>query len=199
MLQSNERQKADDLKAELAPEPDGTSRELRWLRLLGQVEIRERDLSPGVGVADESEEAEAVEVVEKSLLRAPQLPFLGLSARPRLELIPGLRFKLRLRCRLMLKSSPVAEGRLPRLIEFLVLFFPMALRLTLDEFPNRDLEGVMLPPGRVEGVLRLSKADRDWVEPWLLPGVQRPLCVTGPGVAAELRSEVEEVIRLWYW
>lgn len=61
----------------------------------------------------------------------------------------------------MFKSSPVAEGRLPRLIEFLVAFFPLVLRLTLAEFPSSDLQDVILPPGRMEGVLRLSKAERD--------------------------------------
>lgn len=65
----------------------------------------------------------------------------------------------------MFKSSPVAEGRFPRLIEFLVPFFPVVLRLTLAEFPSSDLEGVMLTPGWAEGVLRLSKAERDWVDP----------------------------------
>lgn len=165
LLQSNERQKAEDPNPELGPEADVTSRELRWLRLLGQVEMRGRALSAGVGVAEESDEAEAVGVVVKSLLKAPQLPFLGLSMSPWLEFKPGARFKLRLRCRFMFKSSPVAEGRLPRLIEFLMAFFPEVLRLTLAEFPSRDLQGVMLPPGRVEGVLRLSKAERDWVEP----------------------------------
>lgn len=138
-----------------------TSKELRWLRLLGQVEMRGRVLSAGVGVAEESDEAEALGVAAKSLLSAPQLPFLGLSARLRFEFKPGARFKLRLRCRFMFKSSPVAEGRLPRLIEFLVAFFPVVLRLTLAEFPSSDLQGVMLPPGRVVGVLRLSKAERD--------------------------------------
>lgn len=140
--------------------------------------MRGRALSAGVGVVVESDVAEAVEAEVKSLLRAPQLPFFGLSASPWLEFKPGVRFKLRLRCRFMFKSSPVAEGRLPRLIEFLVAFFPVVLRLILAEFPSSDLQGVMLPPGRVEGVLRLSKAERDWVEPWLLPGVQRPLCLT---------------------
>ena len=127
--------------------------------------MRERDLSAGVGVAEQCEEAEAVEDVAKSAFRAPQLPFLGLSTSPRLEFKPGVKFKLRLRCRFMFKSSPVAEGRFPRLIEFLVPFFPVVLRLTLAEFPSSDFEGVTLPPDRVEGVLRLSKADKDWVEP----------------------------------
>lgn len=122
------------------------------------MEMRGRALSAGVGVEEESDVAEAVEVATKSLRKAPQLPCLGLSTCPRLEFKPGVRFKLRLRCRFMFKSSPVAEGRLPRLIEFLVAFFPVVLRLTLAEFPSSDLQGVMLV---VEGVLRLSKADRD--------------------------------------
>lgn len=159
LLQSNERQKADDPNPGLDPDPEVTSRELRWLRLLGHVEIRGRVLSAGVGVAEESDVTEAVEASEKSLLKAPQLPFLGLSTSPRLEFIPGVRLRLRLRCRFMFKSSPVAEGRLPRLIEFLVAFFPIVLRLTLAEFPSSDLLGVMLR------ALRLSKAERDWVEP----------------------------------
>lgn len=121
--------------------------------------MRGRALSAGVGVAEESDVADAVEAAAKSLLKAPQLPVLGLSTGPRLEFKPGVRFKLRLRCRFMFKSSPVAEGRLPRLIEFLVAFFPLVLRLTLAEFPSSDLQGVML------SVLRLSKAERDWVEP----------------------------------
>lgn len=160
LLQSNDRQKAVDPNPELFPDPEVTSRELRWLRLEGQVEMRGRALSAGVGV-EESDVAEAVEAAAKSLRKAPQLPCLGLSTSPWLEFKPGARFKLRLRCRFMFKSSPVAEGRLPRLIEFLVAFFPVVLRLTLAEFPRSDLQGVMLPPGRVEGVLRFSKADRD--------------------------------------
>ena len=127
--------------------------------------MRGRALSAGVGVADESDDVDEVGAMVKSLLKAPQLPFLGFSTSPRLEFKPGARFKLRLRCRFMFKSSPVAEGRLPRLIEFLVGFFPVVLRLTLAEFPSSDLHGVMLPPGVVEGVLQLSKAERDWVEP----------------------------------
>lgn len=126
--------------------------------------MRGRALRAGVGVAEESDEEEAVEAVVKSLLKAPQLPFLELSTRPRPEFKPGARFKLRLRCTFIFKSSPVAEGRLPRLIEFLVAFFPAVLRLTLAEFPSSDLQGVMLPPGIVD-VLRLSKAESDWVEP----------------------------------
>lgn len=63
----------------------------------------------------------------------------------------------------MFKSSPVAEGRLPRLMEFLVAFLPLVLRLTLAVFPSSDLPGVTL------SVLRLSKAERDCVEPWVLP------------------------------
>jgi len=121
--------------------------------------MRGRALSAGVGVAEESDVAEAVGADAELLLKAPQLPFLGLSTL--LELKPGVRFKLRLRCRFMFKSSPVAEGRLPRFIEFLVAFFPVVLRLNLAEFPSRDLQGVMLE----EGVLRLSKAKRDWVDP----------------------------------
>lgn len=165
VLQSNERQKEDDPNPGVAPELAGTSRELRWLKLLGQVEIRERDLTPAVGVADDRDLQDAAEVMFTSLFMAPLLLFLAVSAVPRIEFIPGAKFKLRLRCRLMLKSSPVVEGRLPRLIEFLVAFFPRALRLTLAEFPSRDLQGVALPPSWVEGVLWLSKADRDWVEP----------------------------------
>lgn len=120
--------------------------------------MRGRVLSAGVGVAEDSNVAEAVEAAAKSLLKA-QLSFLELSTSAWLECEPGVRFKLRLRCRFMFKSSPVAEGRLPRLIEFLVAFLPVVLRLTLAEFPSNDLQGVML------SVLRLSKADRDWVEP----------------------------------
>lgn len=121
--------------------------------------MRGRVLTAGVGVAVERDVAEAVEAGAKSLLKAPQLAFLGLSTKPWLEFTPGVRFKLRLRCRFMFKSSPVAEGRFPRLIEFRVAFFPVVLRLTLAEFPSSDLQGVTL------SALRLSKAERDWVEP----------------------------------
>lgn len=121
--------------------------------------MRGRVLTAGVGVVEENDVAETVEGAAKSLFKDPLLPFLGLSTSPRLEFKPGVRFKLRLRCRFMFKSSPVAEGRLPRLIEFLVAFFPVVLRLTLAEFPSSDLQGVML------SALRLSKAERDWVEP----------------------------------
>lgn len=165
MLQSNERQKVDNPNPGLAPDPEVTSRELRWLRLLGQVEMRGRVLTAGVGVADESDVAEAVEAGAKSFFKGPQLPFLGSSTGPPLEFNPGVRFKLRFKWRFMFTSSPVAEGRLPRLIEFLVAFFPVVLRLIRAEFPSSDLDGVMLPPGRVEGVQRLSKAERDCVEP----------------------------------
>lgn len=160
LLQSNDRQKAVDPNPELDPDPEVTSRELRWLRLEGQVEMRGRALSAGVGVEVESD-VEAVEAAAKSLRKVPQLPFFGLSTSPGPEFKLGVRFKLRLRCKFMFKSSPVAEGRFPRLIEFLVAFFPVVLRQTLAEFPSSDLQGVMLPTGRVVGVLRLSKADRD--------------------------------------
>lgn len=99
----------------------------------------------------------------------------------------------------MLRSSPVAEGRLPRLMEFRLALFPILLRLTRPEFPSMDLQGVTLPPSKVEGVLRLSKADRDCVEPWLWAGARRPLWQGGPGVAVGVRSEQEvEATRLWY-
>lgn len=114
------------------------------------MEIRGRVLSAGVGVEDDSEEAEPVEAA-KSLLSAPQLPVLGVSTRLRLEFKPGVRFKFTLRCRFMLRSSPVAEGRLPKFMEFLVAFFPAVLRHTLAEFPSSDLQGV----------LRFSNAERD--------------------------------------
>lgn len=120
------------------------------------MEIRGRGLSAGAGVEEDRDEEEAVVAVGNSLLSPPQLPDLGVSAK--LDFIPGVRFKFTLRCKFMLKSSPVAEGRFPRLIEFLVAFFPVVLKLTLAEFPIRDLQGVMLPP---KGVLRLSKAERD--------------------------------------
>lgn len=139
---------------------------------------------------EDRDEEEAVGGVGNSLLSNPQLPDLGVSAK--LEFIPGVRFKFTLRCKFMLKSSPVAEGRLPRFIEFLVAFFPVVLKLTLAEFPIRDLQGVMLPP---KGVLRLSKAERDCVDPWLFPGVQKTLKGTEPN---ELRSVVDAVTRVWY-
>lgn len=91
----------------------------------------------------------------------------------------------------MFKSSPVAEGRLPRLMEFLVAFLLLVLRLTLAVFPSSDFPGVTL------SVLRLSKAERDCVEPWVLPWLLIPLCVTEATVLAELRSKVE-FTRLWY-
>lgn len=165
-----------------------TSRELRWLSEEGHVEMRGLGLRAEVWEQEEREVEEEVEAVAKSLFKAPQLPCLELSTKPSLEFKPGVR--LRLRCRLMFKSSLVAEGRLPKLMEFLLAFFPILLRLTLAEFPIRDLQGVTLPPGSVEGVLRLSKAERDWVDPWPLPWVRRPLWV---------RSEVEEATRLRYW
>lgn len=43
-----------------------------------------------------------------------------------------------------MKSSPVTDGRFPRLIEFLLAFFPMLLRFTLAELPRNDLHGVKL-------------------------------------------------------
>lgn len=49
--QSTECEKADDANPGLGPHVGFTSRELRWFRLLGHVEIRERVLSAGVGVA----------------------------------------------------------------------------------------------------------------------------------------------------
>lgn len=152
------------------------------------MDIRGRGLSAGAGVEEDKDEVEAVEAGVNSLLSAPQLPDLGVSAK--FEFKPGVRFKFTLRCKLMLKSSPVAEGRFPRLIEFLVAFFPAVLRLTLAEFPSRDLEGVTLPP---RGVLRLSKAERDWVDPWLFPGVQKTLKGPEPN---ELRSVVDAVMRV---
>lgn len=82
LLQSNERQKADDPKAGLGPDPEGTSRELRWLRLLGHVEIRGRVLSAGVGVAEDSDAVDVDEAAAKSLLRAPQLPLFEPSVSP---------------------------------------------------------------------------------------------------------------------
>lgn len=153
-LQSSEREKAGGPNPEVAAGADVISRELRWFREVGQVEIRGRARSAGPGVEEGCVCTEAVEPAEST----PRLAFWGV-------LTPGARFKFKLRCTLMFKSSPVAEGRLPRLIEFLVAFFPEALRLTLAELPSSDLHGVTLPPGNVEGVLRRSKADNDWVEP----------------------------------
>lgn len=75
LLQSNERQKAVDPNPELAQGPELTSRELRWLRLEGQVDMRGLVLRAGVGV-EESVVAEAVERATKSFPKAPQLPFL---------------------------------------------------------------------------------------------------------------------------
>lgn len=164
--------------------------ELRWLKLEGQVDIRGRGLSAGAGMEEDREDVEAAGAGVNSLLSAPQLPDLGVSAK--LEFTPGVRFRFTLRCKLMLKSSPVAEGRFPKLIEFLVAFFPVLLKLTLAEFPSRDLQGVTLPP---RGVLRLSKAERDWVDPWLFPGVQKTLKGAEPN---ELRSVVDAVMRVWY-
>lgn len=125
--------------------------------------MRGRALSAGVGVEEDRNVAEAVGAAAESLFLASL--FLALSTKPKLAFKPGARLRLRLRCRLIFKSSPVAEGRLPRLMEFLLALFPILLRLTLAEFPSKDLQGVTLSPGRVEVVLRLSKAERDWVEP----------------------------------
>lgn len=156
LLQSNDREKAeDDPNPGPGPDPEVTSRELRWLRLLGHVEMRGRVLRAGAGAA---EGKDAAEDAATSVFKA-YVSFLGLSTAAWAESEPGLRLRLRLRCRLMLRSSPVAEGRLPRLMEFLVAFLPAVLRLTLAEFPSSDLQGVML------NVLRPSKAERDWVEP----------------------------------
>lgn len=60
LLQSNEREKAeDDPNPGLGPEPEVTSRELRWLRLLGHVEMRGRVRSAGAGVVEGNDVAEA--------------------------------------------------------------------------------------------------------------------------------------------
>lgn len=56
----------------------------------------------------------------------------------------------------MLKSSPVTDGRFPRLIEFLLAFLPMLLRLTLAELPRKDLHGVKLVKLEEEAVLGLT-------------------------------------------
>lgn len=160
LVNSKERQN-DDPYPEVGPDPDVTSRELRWLKLLGQVEIRGRALSAGTGGAEGIDDVEEEGAEVKSLLKDPQLTLLELSTVPLIGFNPGARFRFRLRCRFIFKSSPVAEGRFPRLIEFLVAFFPEVLRLTLARFPRSDLQGVMLPPGIAEFVLRLSKAERD--------------------------------------
>lgn len=108
-------------------------------------------------------EGEAVGVAW-SLLNPPLVlipSFEFFLSKPRFLFRLGLRLRLRLRWRLILRSSPVTEGRWPRLMEFLLAFLPILLRLTRAEFPRKDLQGVILPPVKLEGVLRLSKADSD--------------------------------------
>lgn len=162
--------------------------------------MRDRALSPGVAVDVDVSEVAEVEAVERSFLKAPQLPFLVFSTNPRLPFTLGGRLRLRLRCRLMFRSSPVVEGRLPRLMEFLLALFPMLLRLTFAEFPIGDLQGVALPTsGLGEGAMWLSKAERDCVEPWPLLGVWRALLAARPGVETRVRSKVEAEARLRYW
>ena len=60
----------------------------------------------------------------------------------------GFKFKFRFRWKLMLKSSPVTDGKFPKLIEFLLAFLLMLLKRTLDKFPS--LQGVTLAPGKFD-------------------------------------------------
>lgn len=129
--------------------------------------MRGLTLRAGVGVArverEEVEgEGEAVGIAW-SLLNTPLvlIPSFEFEFKPRFLFRLGLRLRLRLRWRLILRSSPVTEGRWPRLMEFLLAFLPILLRLTRAELPRKDLQGVTLPTVRLEGVLRLSKANSD--------------------------------------
>lgn len=128
-----------------------TSREPRWLTCDGQVEIRGLPLETGVGVNDMVEdEGEAVGVV-KLVPRYPQdadMSSLRVVLASGLLFKFGFKFRFRLRWKLMLKSSPVTEGRLPRLMEFRVVFLLMLLSRTRDALPS--LHGVTLTEGKCD-------------------------------------------------
>lgn len=148
-LQSNDLENPTDPK-----DFPGISRDPRLLTEEGQVAILGLLLQFGVLViVDVEEEGDAVGVTIFAE-RCPHDPetssFTFLASTLKVLFRLGLRFKFRFRWKLMLKSSPVTEGKFPRLMELRLARFPILLRLTLAEFPRIDLQGVMLPPDKLE-------------------------------------------------
>lgn len=130
------------------------SRDPRLFTEEGQVEILGLLLQFGVLVmVDVEEEGEAVGVTILAE-RCPHDPetssFTFLASTLKVLLRFGFRFKFRFKWKLMLKSSPVTEGKFPRLMELRLARLPILLRLTLAELPRIDLQGVTLPPDRLE-------------------------------------------------